>query len=281
MAAKLIICIFAAVLLCGGCVSQRQAVVKICPGAESAEQLLSSLNLHSQRAVTFRANGRCLWKQSGAGKSNHKESFAVKLWVSPPGRLRFQGDIAFDPKGLVLCANEREYWLAIKPKEISGYWWGQWSQVHGGSDLKISPKILLEAFGIVDIDAKKNWYLSKEAGFDVLTEIDGDIELKKIYASGCTGLVEKIEYFDPKGQIIIVAETDRYREVIEDFFVPASIRIVSRIEGGVEDSFVITLTNIRPADFNVAQQDKLFSRPDIRGFEHIFENGIEKSVITD
>jgi len=281
MAERLCICVLAAAQFCGGCVSQRQAVVKICPGAESAEQLLSSLNLHSQRLVPFRANGRCLWKQSIAGKSNHKESFSVKLWVSPPGRLRLQGDIAFDPKGLVLGANEQEYWLAIRPKQISGYWWGQWSQINDANKLKISPKVLLETFGIVDIDVKKDWYLSKEAGFDILTKINGGIEAKKIYALSCTGRVGKIEYFGPDGQIIIAAETDRYREVIEDFFVPASIRIISRIEDKSEDSFVITLTDIRPAEFNAKQQDKLFSRPDIRGFEHIFENGIEKSVRTD
>ena len=69
----------------------------------------------------------------------------------PPVEIYMQGDVAFDPKGIVLGSNEEEFWLAVRLKEVSGYWWGRWSEESRPEKLMISPRLVLEALGVAAV----------------------------------------------------------------------------------------------------------------------------------
>ena len=263
----------AALLILAGCAPQKREAIRVCPGKGSAAEALSVLRSHSENATPLKANGQCrLQYHVEDDNKPKKESFPVKLWVNPQTDIYLQGDIAFDAKGIVLGSNENEFWLLMKPKEISSYWWGKWSQKSSFGKLTINPKLLLEALGIATVGSEENWSLSNEGPFDVLTKQKGQNESRKIYISNCDYLVRKIEYLD-KGRVIVVTELDKYKEVSKDFFAPSVIKIVNQTDDGDKDSDSITLNlkSIKPVNFTERQRKILFARPQPRGFEHIYK----------
>lgn len=261
----------AAILILTGCAPQARRPLRICPGAESAGEALSVLRIQSQNTVPLKANGKCLAQFYADGK-RHKENFPIKLWFNPPTHIRLHGDVAFNARGIDLGSNESEFWLAMKPKEIgNGYFWGRWDDGAGFGELKISPKILLEAVGIIEVDDRENWSLSKEGVFDVLTKRGkaGSI-IKKIYIYNCDRRVRKIEYFGDNEQIAVILELDEYRDIYKGVSVPRVIKAVSFNSDGTEDSFRITLDSIRQQDFSEKLCKALFTRPEPKGFKHIY-----------
>jgi len=271
MQGKLIVFVVAVILILAGCAPRMQEPMWVCPGKESATEALSILRSRSQNTVPMKANGQCLLKYYVEGKP-YKENFPVKLWVSPPNRIRLQGDVAFNPKGIVLGSNEDEFWLVMKPKEIRSYFWGQWAEGNCLEKMMISPELVLEALGIVEVSGEEDWSLSNEGVFDVLTkrnEQNGVI--KKMYVYSCDYLVRRIEYFDANGQALVIAELGKYKEVSKGFFVPAVIKIVRRTDGDSEDSFKITLGSVKPVNFSEKQKRLIFARPKPRGFKHIYK----------
>jgi hypothetical protein len=199
-----------------------------------------------------------------------KENFPVKLWVNPPNEIYLQGDVAFDATGLVLGANADEFWLWLKPKEISSYWWGAWTQTGMSRRIPINPMILLEAFGAVGA-SQGDWSLT-HANFDILWLHDEQgVLVKRIFIEPCDYVVTKIEYFDSSGAIAATAEFSGYKQIAEGHLVPESIKIVVLSADGVEDSARISLTSVRPAQFNTDQRRRLFVRPPPRGFEHVYK----------
>ena len=303
----------AAILIFSGCAAQIQKPVRVCPGKESIAESLSSLRLQLENAVPLKANGQCLLQYYAEDRKPKKENFPVKLWVNPvrsphqqgsdvrrltsngvnpPVEIYMQGDVAFDPKGIVLGSNEDEFWLAIKLKEVSGYWWGRWSEEDYPEKLMISPRLVLEALGIAAVGDIESWSLSKEGAFDVLTKQEGGAKTRKIYINnGSTGspsdsasslqaraksrdcdyLVRRVEYFDDDGRATVVTELDKYKELIKGFFVPTFIKIINRTDSNKEDLVQITLSSVKPANFTDKQRKRLFIRPEPQGFKHIYK----------
>src|SRR4030042_229361 len=144
------------VLIVGGGAGQMPKSVRICPGKESVTESLSLLRVQLESAVPLKADGQCLLQYHDENGRPKKENFPVKLFVNPPAEIYLQGDVAFDPKGIILGSNKEEFWLAIRPKEISTYWWGRWAEQDGFNKLVISPKTLLEAFGVVEFADEEN-----------------------------------------------------------------------------------------------------------------------------
>jgi len=267
----------AAILILTGCTPEIQKPTRICPGKETAIEALSALRPHSQNTVPLKANGRCLLEYYAEGKK-HKENFPVKLWVNPPAEIYLQGDVAFDPKGIVLGSNENEFWLAIRLKEISSYWWGRWEQINYLDELMISPKLVLEGLGIIAVGSDGNgdesWSLSKKEFFDVLTKRDDKVGvIKKIYIYNCNYLIRKIEYLDVNRQAQIMVELDKYEQISEKFSVPRIIKITRRGESVRDlDSVTVRLTSVKPASFSAKQRNLLFTRPEMKGFKHVYIN---------
>jgi len=265
----------AAILIFAGCAPEIQEPTEVVPGKESIAEALSVLKTRSQNAVPLLAKGRCVLKYFDEDKKERKESLPmVRVVVNPPVEIYLQGDATLVPKAIVLGSNKREFWLALRPKEISTYWWGQWSEQVSSEGLTINPRTVLEAIGVVEIKAEDNWSLSNEGAFDVLTKREGGIVIKKIYIYSRDYLARKIEYFDSNGQAVAYTELGNYKEVSEEFFVPALIKIITYGQNNGEDSLNITLDlkSIRPKEITEGMQNFYFNRPQPRGFEHILVN---------
>jgi len=284
MLGKIIPFIVVAILLFAGCAPEIREPVEVVPGKESVAEALSVLKARSQNAVPLLAKGRCLLQYYDAEKKKpKKEPLTVRVLMKPPVEIYLQGDATLVPKAVVLGSNEREFWLALKPKEISTYWWGQWSEQVSSEGLTINPRTVLEAIGVVEIKAEENWSLSNEGAFDVLTRREPPFLLsqestgvvtKKIYIYSRDYLVRKIEYFDSNGQAVAYTELEGYKEVSDGFFVPALINIIAYRQNSDEDSLNINLhlMSIRPKEITEGMQNFFFNRPEPRGFEHILLN---------
>jgi hypothetical protein len=284
MPEKFIPFIVVVILLFAGCAPEIQAPVEVVPGKESVAEALSVLKARSQKAVPLLAKGRCLLQYYDAEKKKpKKEPLTVRVLMKPPVEIYLQGDATLVPKAVVLGSNGREFWLALKPKEISTYWWGQWSEQVSSEGLTISSRTVLEAIGVVEIKAEENWSLSNEGAFDVLTRREPAFLLsqestgvvtKKIYIYSRDYLVRKIEYFDSNGQAVAYTELEGYKEVSDGFFVPALINIIAYRQNSDEDSLNINLhlMSIRPKEITEGMQNFFFNRPEPRGFEHVLVN---------
>jgi hypothetical protein len=272
MLRKCVIIIFVLMLFHAGCGPEMREPEPVLPGKNTVAEALHALNSRLQNIEPLKASGQCLWQYYSEGKSRN-ENFAVRIWVNPPAEVYLQGDIGFNPRGIVLGSNASEFWLLIKP-EVSRYSWGKWSEQGSSSGLMFVPKTLDEAFGIVEVSGEKDWSLSKEDRFDVLVRGNNNRGIdKKIYISRKDYLVRKIEYFDVNGEAVAVAELDRYREVSKEFFVPASIKIIMYGEEGSDGSASIrlSLTSVKSESFTEIRRNTLFNRPPTKGYKHIYK----------
>lgn len=273
MSTKRILSVVATILILAGCAPKIQKPTKVCPGKKSVDEALAALQSNSQNMVPFRANGECFLEYYPEGKTKlKKENLTVQqLWVDPPVNFHFQGDKIAIPRAMILGSNEQEFWLAIRPKEISLYCWGRWSEQDSSEGPTINPKTLLEALGIGEIDPEKDWSLSNQGPYDILTKRDRGVITKKIHIFSCDYLVRKIEFFHSNGQVSAVAELDRYEEVSEGFLVPALIKVTtySRSEREKPFTFTVHLERIRPTDITEPQRNYLFKRRAAEGFKNV------------
>ncbi len=277
MAKRAIILLAALLSVSGGCKPGMRRALPVCPGKGTVEAALAVLRSQSEKALPLKSTGTCrLEYYTEAGGKRHKEAFAVRLWLNPPAQICLHGDVALDARGLVLGANEQEFWLSIRPKKISSYWWGLWSKNNKTSNLMLSPQVVLEAVGAAAVDPELaeqgEWTLVNEGPFDVLTRRDANgVTIKKIYVSSCDYRVRRIEYFDEFGRIGVAADLDRYEEVGEGFFVPRSIKVSRYGPGRMRDSAAITLRSAKVTSFSDKQAEILFVRPRPDRFKQVYE----------
>lgn len=273
MLKKLILSATAALLIFAGCAPKIQKPAKICPGKKSVNEALIALRANSQNIMPFRADGHCFLEYYAEGKTKPQSEDLIvqQFWVDPPVNIYLQGDKHLIPRAMILGSNEDEFWLAIRPKEISLYVWGRWSEQDSTEGPTINPRTLLEALGIGEIDAELDWSLSNKGPYDILTKRERGVITKKVHIFSCDYRVRKIEFFDPKGQVAAVAELDRYEEVSEGFFVPALIKVTTYSQSEKEKPFTFTLTlqRIRPTEINEPQRNYLFKRRPPDGFKNV------------
>lgn len=258
-----------AMSLFGGCAVDRKEPLQVCPGVTSVTEALLKLRSNSENIISLRAHGQFRFEYYVEDKKKpQSENFTVKLWVSPPREIYLQADKALVPKAVVLGSNDREFWLAIKPKEISAYWWGRWSEQNSIYGHIINPKILLEALGATDIDIDQSWSLSNEGPFDILTKQDRGVVTKKIHVYSCDYRIRKIEYYDPNEEVLASLDIAWYKEVSEGCFIPSSISIAAYPQKKNEDSISISLNlkSMKPKE----SPDALFKRRAPRGFKNIY-----------
>ncbi len=275
MSRRFVVGVVAVMLVLAGCGPKVDEYAQICPGKSDVLHSISALRLQADDAVSVTANGRCSLRLYVEGKSKpQKEKFAVKLWFSPPYRLRVQGNIALDPRAIVLGSNEEEFWLAIRPKEISSYVWGKWAEQENLDKLGVRPDILLEALGVVSAGSyaqMQYWSLTNEGAFDVLTKRnDEGAIVKKVYIYSCDYRVARIEYYDEEeDRAVVVAKLGKHKKVAGEFLVPSDIKITTYGENGKENSVTLTLGSPKPKEFTEQQQRGLFERRPPRGFKNV------------
>ena len=266
--------IVALALTLAGCAEPIQKPLPICPGKESAADALPVLQSHLQNASPLKASGSCVLQYYAEGKQR-KERFPLKLWLNPPDEIYLQGDVAFDPQAVILGTNRDEFWLAIRLKEVSSYWWGRWQETGHFNRLIIDPKMMLEGLGIpaLSSDRSEDWSFAKDGAFDVLTRRgDRTTAGKRIHIYSCDYLVRKIEYLDMRGRATVVAELDKYEEVRQGFFVPTVVKITQPGASAAEPvTIAVSLTSVKSADFTDKLRMYLFTRPEPKGFKHIYQ----------
>ncbi|MHC4843519.1 MAG: hypothetical protein ACYTEE_06930 [Planctomycetota bacterium] len=245
---------------------------RACPGKEAPAYALKTLISKIQEVSAIKGHGQCLIRYQTEEKTE-KLNFPIKLWAQPPDNFYLQGDIAFDPRALVVGSNEEEFWLSIKPKEISGYWWGQWQDGNRTETLLISPKMLLDVLGITPIDysATQAWTLANDGVFDILTQIDGSGKLRqKIYVYCCDYTIRKVEYYDVDEELAAIVKMDKFKEFSQDLTAPTLINIVSNKEADPHVDIYIRLAAVSPTQLDQKQQQFLFVLPPNRKFENIY-----------
>jgi hypothetical protein len=265
-------------LLFSGCapVELVEKPVDVCPPEYNVLEAMAVLSGRWLQAVSFYANGQCLWAGRDADRKERKENFPIKIWVEPHENFCLHGDIFFDGRGLIAGANQEEFWLAIRPKELRGYLWGKQStisQCTARLPLPMNPRDILEALGMIrfkDDSKNKSWRLMAAEDYDILINSDDSQNiLKKVYVSRCNYLVRKIEYFNTTGDLVVVTELDKYRKVTDGFEIPSLIKIRRLTENGDGDTVKITLKSMKPKEFNEKQREFLFSKPPTKRFESI------------
>ena len=273
MSGKLVPYVAAVILVLAGCESRIRQPKEVCPGKESVAEALAALRSQSQNITPLRASGQCRLEYLVEGKKKQQhENLDIKLWASPPAEIYMQGDKALVPKAIVLGSNEREFWLSIRPKEISSHWWGYWSEQDLTEGLVINPKTLLESLGIGEIEPRQDWSLSNEGPYDVISKQEQNVVIKKIYVYSCDYRVRRIEFFNRDGLPVAGAELDRYEEVSDGFFIPSLIKVTTYDRETEEASLSITLElkSIKPAKITEPQRNVLFRLPQPHGFTNVY-----------
>ncbi|MHC4271214.1 MAG: hypothetical protein ACYST2_02735, partial [Planctomycetota bacterium] len=202
---------------------------QVCIGKQAPALSFDALNANLPDITAVKGHGQCLLKYE-SGDIKEKMNFPVKLWAQTPGRFYLQGNIALDARALIVGSNEDDFWLSIKPKEISGYWWGKWDDGNRAEDLIISPKILLEVLGIKPFERHQTqaWTLSNDGVFDILSYVDASEKLrKKVYIYCCDYTIRKIEYFDVDEELAVVVEMGNFKNFSQDLLTPTLINIIS------------------------------------------------------
>ena len=262
----------AAATLIGGCAAPGRPRLPICPGKATVDEALAALAARAQQAVPFRGNGQILltYHEPDGGKSK-RHNLPMNFLFNPPWETYIQGSVAADPKAVIMGSNRDGFWLVLRPKEMSSYYLGRWTEARNIEGLMMSPKVVLEAFGIIQ-DNEPNagrWLLKNEGAFDILTERDeaGRV-VKRVYVYACDYLVNKIEYFDSRQKVAAVAELGRYKPVAGDFRVPTRILVSTIGPAKRTDSIDITLTSTNVWEIKQKQRDVFFNPPDSDTFEH-------------
>jgi len=260
-----------AVVVITGCAPEKSEPVRQCPGKSTTEQALGALQSSASKLRAFVAygNGHVSFYEDKEDKPRNERIPTVKLWFEPPGNVRFWGDVAFNPRGLDVGSNEREFWLAAKPKEIGNvYIWGLWSNQREATDMMLNPKVLLAALGDVEAKDDEIWDLTPAESGDVLKLYNADGGLvRKVYIENCQYRISSIEYFNQQQELTTTVQLEEYQDV-EGMFVPAEIKIMSHDYDGTADTFEIRLKSVKPSD---TIKKSIFERPDTRGFEEIHQ----------
>jgi hypothetical protein len=264
------------IVLLAGCAARPQKL-RVCPGKPTAEAALQALAARGAHAVGMRANGHGLLTYYRSDKKKtERHNLPLQLWFNPPADMYIQGSVGVDATAVRLGSNDQEFWLALRPKEISSYYLGEWKDVQSVQGFMMTPRMVLEALGIVrepgGVSNTALWSLQNKGPYDILTRRNeaGRI-VKRVQIYSCDYVVHKIEYFDPHGKVVAVANLSDYKPVTGSFSVPTQIAIESLGPEKHKDSIRIDLTSPKVMAFNEKQRQRIFVPPrDVNRFEHVY-----------
>jgi len=269
-----------AVILLSGCISELPLQIairlpSICPGKDTRDDAIAAVKAHSESIIPLKANGECNMRYYTEDGKQNKERFPIKVRVFPPNRIYIQGGPLFMPRAIVLGANEREFWAWLKPEKMSTYWWGRFREMENCVEvIDLNPYNVMQALGVVKIENNESWSLYNKGIFDVLEkQAPNGNKIQRIYISCCDYMVRRIEYFDEKGHMVLITMLEQYRRTKSGFLAPRTIKIVRSGKDNKNDFINIKLRSIQPEDFSKEQLNVIFSRPEPKGFEHVYKIG--------
>jgi hypothetical protein len=264
-------------LVVGGCVTQPQKPkLPICPGKATVHEALQTLTARARSAVPVWARGNAvLTYHAPDRKKPERHSLTILLRFDPPARIYLQGSVTAIERAVILGSNEQEFWLALRPKEISSYYIGRWQDVRDFEGLVMSPRVVLEAVGIVNLPGTEPnpalWKLENKGPYDILTQRDeSGRPVRRLHVYACDYTVHQIEYFDRRGKVVAVAQLSDYKPVEKGFTVPTRINVVSTRPDGRKDSAVMELSSVWTKPFTEKQRQQIFRPPEADKYEHIY-----------
>ncbi len=269
-------------MVIGGCETPPAQNLPICPGKATVDDALQALTARARQAVPVWANGRAvLTYHAPDRRTPERHSLNLLLRFDPPARVYLQGSVTAVERAVILGSNEEEFWLALKPKEISSFYLGRWQDVRDFEGLVMSPRVVLEAVGIINAPGTEPnptlWKLENKGPYDLLTQRDeSGHPVRRLHVYACDYTVREIEYFDRRGTVVAVAQLDGYKPVQKTLFsVPTRISVVSTRPNGRKDSVVMDFSSPWTKPFNEKQQALFRPPPDVDKYEHIYqyENG--------
>ena len=252
-----------------GCAGPPQKGRQAIAGKATIAEAMETLQQRRAALVPLRSGGQCRIKWFDDEGKRHEESCSIELRVCPPQRVFLRGSGLLGEM-IRLGADENDFYLRIKPKEVSVYWGGRRSLLASCSQtLWINPDSLLEALGVVQIDL--SWVLQHDVDTDVLTYLSPEGRVAKVISIDCRDYrPRRIDYHASNGARMATVEMDAYKTVEPGLEVPTQLRMtVYRPQGDTE--VMLELGNVRRFEPTEAQRQRLFRRADTRGFKHIYE----------
>jgi len=270
-------------ILVAGCATGPEKL-EICPGKASVEEALSALEARAEKAQPLRVNGgrcRLVYYESPEDEKPKRHNLSPRLWFQPPSKIYIQLSVGVDQKAVIIGCNDESFWMGMRPQEVSSYYWGNWADAQDVDGLMVGPKVVLEAFGIIqrgEAGDSSQWSLTNDGPYDILTLKTADGRLvKRVYIYCCDYLVRKIEYFDTKGELVAVAELGDYESVVEGFDVPKKIYVSAIAADGRADELEIKLYDPKVKELSPRAQQIVFNRKlsDVNDYENVYryENG--------
>jgi len=262
-------------LLLAGCATGPQRLA-VCPGQPSVEEALGTLTARAEAAVPLQARGEAFLEYHVPDKKiPDRQNLLLQLRFSPPADIYILGGVSVDSRVVVMGSNERQFWLALSPKEVSSYYLGEWDQVQDFEGLLMSPQVVFEAFGYLagpnNEPNAAQWTLTNKGPYDILTQRDETGRtIKRVYVYACDYRIHKIEHFDFRGEVVAVAQLGGYELPVEGLPVPTKIRVVSTAPDGRKDSMDITLYNLKTTTLSDRQREAFFSPPKKDRYENIY-----------
>jgi len=261
-------------LLLAGCATGPERLT-VCPGKSGVEEALQTLTAQAKAAVPLQAKGEAfLTYYVPDKKTPQRQNLLLQLRFDPPMDIYILGGVSVDARVVVMGSNEKQFWLALLPKEVSSYYLGEWDEVRDFEGLLMSPQVVFEAFGYLAGPGNEpnvaHWTLANKGPYDILTQQDETGRMvKRVHVYACDYRIHKIEHFDADGKAIAVAQFGGY-ESVEGFPVPTKIRIISTTPDGRKDTTEISLSNPKTATFNDRQRKAFFSPPEEDRYENVY-----------
>ncbi len=252
-----------------GCGIPRHETTPLCPGKTTAAEVIAALRDKQTASLSLVCAVDCKLEFTDPDGKPKKETFGGKLFFIDPEKLCIGGE-KFGP--IRIGVNAEEFWMYFKP--IDTAWFGLRSNTSDCADKSgfnpSSMVYLTEAFGRIDRNA--DWTLTNDPGYDLLTAVNGR-GVKRVYINCCTNQIERIEYCDQvRNQVILVASADLsdYKTIDGVGEVPSVIQLRHFRFGQTDTMFQLKLSAIKAFIPTAVQQEKLFVRPEPKGYEKIF-----------
>lgn len=248
----------------------------LCPGKITIGEAAAALAQQRSRLGSLQATARCVMQWRDLENKERRESFDAQVRFIPPDRIFFRGDKFGEIR---FGTNETEFWLRIKP-ELDTYWYGTRDQAQACSHtLLLNPANLAEAMGMVDVDTR--WELFHRDGYDWLTLREQGRPVKRIYVNSCDYRVERIEYFDRKGQLTAATSLSAYTTTSDGMTMPTTIRLATYYQGAEESSAEFVLQQVRRFEPTDRQAKNLFERPGRDGYGTVLRLDADCDFIED
>ncbi|MBN1817567.1 MAG: hypothetical protein JW828_09400 [Sedimentisphaerales bacterium] len=241
-----------------------------CERLTSVEEAVSLFDQQRENRISLRSGGDCriMWYDEKGGK--HEEKPSVKLFFCPPEKVFLIGT-GLIGEMLRLATNEQEFYLRIKPKEVSAYWFGRRNTLRDCSEtMLINPESLLESLGLVRVDP--TWILTRDHDMDVLTKLHPDGKIaREIWIDCFSRQVRRMTYHSRTGQKLATVELTDYKTVGTAVDVPQHIEMTIHNTEQKQARVELKLSGVQPFEPNQKQREGLFERADSSGFEHVYE----------